>query len=220
MKNLVVALLVILSLGMLSSCSEEDILTSDQATIVNNDQLTLPDLKLMNEPNYTEADLTKEYALNDDGMPAEIENSEGEEYVFFGKRRVFIKHLFDTLQLTAEQRIKAAYVINEYVHCKMQIMLQLRKMNMEIITKANQARMDVLFKYNNGFISYAEMILAFSKINEEVRKAFYNDPVRKALIAKLINCHNEFIYDLRLILSTEQWNKLVYWYNHRFGQSM
>ncbi len=222
MKNqkwmLAAVIVLIASLVMVSCEKNEDLTqpsTDDVALLEKEVVNTVPDYNYLEEPLLSEPAIDEDFVILDDGMPGNIEEGFKKDSVIFGKRKIYLKHLFDTLNLTDEQKAKLIWAMQAHHKCVYSLMIKLRHLNREIVAGANKIKWALILKYKNGDITLAELKAALLKLRNETIYKLKNNPVRKALIKGIINCHKEYMENVRLILTKEQW-KLWLQFHHRF----
>ncbi|MBT6835730.1 MAG: hypothetical protein HOA61_06760 [Bacteroidetes bacterium] len=215
-KMKMLAVLTIIGLGLLVvSCEKENVLvddnTSDQLakSIVENAEIPLDNLGLLLEPEFTDPDVDADIEISNDGIPAdsELESVDGKGII-----SPKLRFLFDKLDLSPEQVKKLHYSIVKYNKCRHHLFLQLKKLNHEIIAKANQKKHELIASYNAGKITEAQLKDALYKLKLHTKEVLKTNPIRKQIIVNLHKCHKDFVENVRLILTKEQWAKWVKWH--------
>jgi len=123
----------------------------------------------------------------------------------------FIKFL-KNLNLTKEQKIKLDKVLKSYTSCRKDFYVQLKKTNAEIIAKGNKEREELMMQYKKGVITKEQLKKALVALNERIKNAIKESPARKKIILGLEKCHQQYLAQLKLILTKEQMEKWIKWY--------
>lgn len=201
------SLLTLLSLFIiLTACDKTDDLANDNAIAGEKTGLDeLPAIDQLTEPLFSESLNTDDIVLLNDGMPADLETGFDNTRANIGKYRFNLNRLKDTLNLSAEQYRKLRYTYRQHFECQLAIYKQLRRVNKQIIDKADAYKKALIKKYRNGDITKAEFDKYLKELYYKTKKALKENKDRQALIAKLKICHKNFIENIRLILDKDQW---------------
>jgi|GEM_PF-1988675 len=217
MKKLVLITLVLAATTMLyTSCDKEaEIAPSNIATIEKtlSPASLITNYKLLESPEISDASLNDEFILLNDGtveeeLPLTLDENSGK----FHCPKVFkdsLYYILSQLDLTKEQAAKIHYALKEFHKCKMFNHMMMRKLNHELMMKANKERMIILEKLKNNKITKEEAEKELKALHEKIKFVMKNDPARKKVLENLYKCHQEFIENLRLILTKEQWDELM-----------
>jgi hypothetical protein len=218
MKKLMFMIWVVFTLVMFfTACENEAVITPENdisATESLTPDLIIHDYLLLSEPEVSEADLNSEFTLLNDGTgEEEIPVDFNEESGQMECKRPFKDSLFfyfTQLDLSKEQGAKIHYALSEFHKCKMHNHRMLRKINMEILMKANKERMVILEKLKKNEITKEQAEKALKHLHQKIHHIMKNDPVRQKILTNLHACHKELIENIRLILTKEQWEKLLF----------
>jgi len=174
---------------------------------------------LLENPKISDASLEEEFELVEDGtieeeiMP-EFSESNG-EIVNKSQLKDSLYLYLSKLNLSREQAIKIKYSLQEFNTCKLSQHRMLRAINKEIIGKANKERNVLIQKYKEGKITKEELEKSLLALKIRAVNAMRDNPARKKILENLHKCHLEFIENLRLILSKDQWEKLLHFLKSR-----
>ncbi len=212
---------------MLSSCSKDDNEISQSPQQVDKTALNITDnpaaLDELIEPILTDPGLEQELAIVNDGLPDQLDEEFSGEFQCIGRKKIRTGRLFDTLDLTSEQKTKMIWAMRQHHKCVYLLQKKMRKLNKEIILKSNAKRDALLKKYKNGDITLNELKASLAKLKFETQKLMKNNPVRKKIIEALKKCHKEYMENVRLILTKDQWNLWIkfhkQFYKHKGGKN-
>lgn len=214
MKTFLLLSIIALSFLFLS-CEKDSEITgineNDQLvkTIADNGDMPMDYLDLILDPELSEFSIDQDLQILQDGIPvdSELESMDGK-----GVLSPKLRFLFDKLNLSKEQMRKLHYAFQKYNKCRFHLFVQLKKLNHEIIKKANDKKHELLKKYKAGQITEAQLKQALHKLKLHTKYLLKNNPARKQIIVNLHKCHKEFIENIRLILTKEQWAMWVKWH--------
>lgn len=200
-----------------TACDKETELTPQNTGSVEklSAQVLVTNYKLIENPAVSEADLSAEFLILNDGiaeedLPTGINEQTGNLYC----RKQFkdsLYFIFTKLELTKEQAIKVHYALNDFHKCKMHHYALLKKINHEIIEKANKERYIIMMKLKNNEITKEQAEKKLKELKLMIEDRFKNDPVRKKILENLYKCHLELLENLRLILTKDQWEKFLFY---------
>lgn len=219
--KLLTVLLVLPALLILNSCRKEDRLRChpDQNVSVTNPstELQMPDLPLIQMPELQETTMDIELSIKADGIPADedMQISLDEKTMEFGSgsklNAGFLKFL-KNLNLSAEQKLKLKRAIMAHNDCRKDLFAQLKRLNKELITAANKERAELMMKFKKQLISKQELQRELNALNMRIKNAMKENPSRLRIISALEKCHQEFISQLKSILTREQMELWIKWH--------
>ncbi len=108
------------------------------------------------------------------------------------------------LNLTDEQKEQVRTFLQEYRDCVKNAMMTLRQSERQIIEQANQERLQIRERLQNGEITKEEAYQLMRQLNERLRQALMNNPVRQEVIQMLKDCYSTLIDNIKSILTPEQ----------------
>lgn len=119
--------------------------------------------------------------------------------------------LLRALHLSDEQHVTVKRLLAAHEDCVKSIMERLRATEREILAPYAERRNEVKARLDAGEIDRAEARRLLAEINKEAREALRNNPALEAARAAVKACREEFIAQLKSILTEEQIAILERW---------
>ncbi len=176
-----------------------------------------PGLEAIESPALVEATEETEFAVADDGMPADlgdVETMDFDALLFAHHRglRCNRRALLDSLALTNAQKGMIRKAVSIHHHCLRGAFAKVRAHNIQVVHRGNLARRDLLQQLRSGQITRAEFKRQLSALNKSIRNALINSPDRKRVMQSLRDCHKDYLRALHRILDPAQWQTWVAWH--------
>lgn len=133
----------------------------------------------------------------------------------WGVQRGPFDRLLKALNLTDDQKAAVGDILHKHHDCVDAAMQTLREHVKTIVDSANAARRDVLAKLRAGEITRDEARAAMKSITERVRTALRNGNIVQRIHEMLKACDDEFVSNLKGILTPEQLDILQRWLDHQ-----
>jgi len=216
MKKVMLFLMPMVAMSLLYTACNEEVQLAPQNANTNemlSAKLLIVNYNQIENPVISDAGLTNEFAIVDDGMseselPPDLDNPNNNTDCA-KKFKDPIYHYLSQLELSNEQKVKIQKALQEFHKCKMFNYSQLKKINHEILAKAAKERDAILFKLKNNEITKEQAEKAIKALKEKVEFQMKNDPLRKKVLENLYKCHQELMENLRYILTKDQWEGLI-----------
>lgn len=203
---------VLISLVVFNACKKDEDpeptpnVSASSIEAINDQETKLPNLDLLISPEISLATLDNDMTILSDGILTDEDLETDESYI--AKRGRYYR-LFAYLELTEEQKIKFKRVIAQYNRCRKTQLMQLRRINHEIISRGNLERAELIRKYKAGLLTKRELNAAMNTLNARIKNAIMNNPHRLRIIESLKGCYRVYMDNVRLILTREQLQKWI-----------
>lgn len=206
------ALILLLALPatlFFQSCEKEDKQNTSDDPALKADY-EMPGLDLIESPLVQDATADADFAILDDGMPADLDarmNEDMDLAVLMNHRPMRHcnrRHLLDSLNLspTQVQQLKRA-VVARY-KCTHSLFVQIRSHNHQVLQRAHQARQQLLQDFHNGTITRQQLQRGLHQINQNARQALVTQADRARIVQALRDCHRDFLQHVNGILNKNQ----------------
>lgn len=213
-------------LVLINSCSKDEQLSPVQPNTTIEKQtsaeidLMLPSSDLANASVLEKATLDVEFFITEKTVPEdEILNIELNEqtYTFccIGKKVTDYTKFLNSLKLTRDQMIRLKTAINDYQLCRKELNVMIKKIQIEILTKANEQRTSLLRQYKAGEITGQQLKSALESLHQRTQNALKERLSKLNVNEYLKRCYRSFMENVKLILDRSQWQKWVDWHTKR-----
>jgi hypothetical protein len=176
------------------------------------------EVDLLNEPVISDANEKDEFEILNDGLPQDVESPEAEsntEYRDSNGNTYSLWGCLDSLTLTRLQKKAIVGAVVDRNLCRKYHIIQIRKINHQIIAQANKERNFWMIKYLKGDITLNRLLTELVKIKVKTKYQLRNNPAKQHHIIALKKCNRTYVLKLKHILTPRQW---VQYLNCRRGK--
>jgi hypothetical protein len=208
-------------LVLISSCSKDEQSSTSNTAIQKETSsdidLLMPGSDLIESSVLEKATLDAEFFITDKGIPEDeiqyIElNEKTSTFCCIGKKETEFVKFLNSLNLTPEQKIKLKATINDYNLCRKELYVMIKKIQIEILTKANEQRTLLIRQYKAGEISDRELKSSLENLYERTKNALKESLSKLNVNESFKKCYKAYVENVKLILSKEQWEKWMGWF--------